>query len=95
MKRQALPTAWPEGPASGLYGSGGAWSAGRDPTQEIGQLDGELDPFADLVSVRGVFGGTLQLAELGQQELEALGQELLTESPVLARPREIGVCDQK
>jgi hypothetical protein len=77
-------------------GSGRLRGARRDPPQEIGKLDGKLDPFTDLVGPRAVMGGgVLQLAELAQQELEALGQEPLAETDVLPRPREIGVGDQR
>ena len=59
----------------------------RDPLQQIGELDGELDPFADLVGALGRWpGGALQLAELAQQELEVLGQELLAEMPDRGAP---------
>jgi hypothetical protein len=80
--------------ADGPCGSGGARGARRNSPQEIGELDGQLDPFTDLVGACGVMGGALQLAELGKQAFEALGQEPLAEIGVLAGPREIGVGDQ-
>ena len=76
-------------------GSGRTGGSGHAAPQEVGELDGELDPFADLVGARRIMGGALQLAELGEQELEALGQELPAEIRVLARPREVRIADEQ
>src|SRR5580704_13859497 len=100
--RPELSRGWPyrafrqKGKHLGLPGgSGRTGGSGHAAPQEVGELDGELDPFADLVGARRVMGGALQLAELGEQELQAFGQELPAEIGVLACPGEIGIADEQ
>jgi hypothetical protein len=75
--------------------SGRPRSARCGPPQQIGQLDRELDALADLIGARAAWGRALQLIELAEQTLEALGQQPLAKIGVLARPRKIGVGNQR
>ena len=64
------------------------------PLQEVGKPHREIDTFADLARARGVARRAAQLVELAQEQLQAVGDELVPKGRVLPRPRQVGVCDK-
>src|SRR5262245_24935539 len=67
----------------------------RQLVQDVGELDRQLDGFANLRRAGGVRAriGFAQLVEDGQQVIEVLGNELLAERRILARPLELFLGD--
>jgi hypothetical protein len=65
-----------------------------DPLQQFGELDCEVDAFADLACVLGISLAATQPVELVEQEFEVAGHEVMAKFRIDARALEIGIGDQ-
>ena len=65
-----------------------------EPLQKLGELDGEVDAFADLACVLGISLVAAEPVELVEQEFEVAGHEVMAKFRIDARALEIGIGDQ-
>ena len=66
-----------------------------DALQQFGELHREVDSLADLTCALGVGAGRSEPFELGEEQIEAVGNEPVAKRRIFARARKVGIGNQK